>query len=222
MTSKQPPQLQHQYLHNDLFTPASPWSFNACVGMNGGPYDFRDYAHGYFEAGSRVVSSLISDPTMLDVLIYPLVFNFRHGIELSLKYLADQLPLVWGDTSQVHMTHILSDNWREINAYLKRNKQVFDPDNNLIDQVDVILSDFLEIDRTGEVFRYPIDRSGLNRLEGVVSHINVIVFAQAMHTVSTTFEFWMESVQELVQDRLEAQAQTQYFDEVSGYQCHSP
>jgi len=198
MTTERAPQLQQQYRHNDLFGPASPENFNACVGTNGGPYDFQDYALGYFEAGSRIVSSLLSNQWMLDVVIYPLVFTYRHGIELSLKDLAVQLPLVWDEKSEVELTHNLSDNWAKINCYLKR-EQEFDPENMLIDQVDTILKDFLEIDQTGQVFRYPTDRSGLKHLDGELSVINVIVFKEAMQTVSKTFEFWMDSVRVMLQ-----------------------
>ena len=149
---------------------------------------------------------------MLDVVIYPLVFAYRHGIELSLKDLAVQLPLVWDEESEVRLTHVLSDNWERIRTYLKR-EQEFDPENTLIDQVDTILKDFLEIDQTGQVFRYPTDRSGLNHLHGKVSAINMIVFQQAMDTVSKTFEFWMDSVRVLLQSKREAHAQSILFDE---------
>lgn len=199
MTSKQAPQLQQQYRHNDLFRPASPTDLNACVGSNGGPYNYQDYALGYFEAGSRILSSLFSDRWMLDVVIYPLVFTYRHGIELSLKDLASQLPLLWDQEPKVKLTHVLSDNWVKIKTYLKR-EQEFDPENTLIDQVDTILNNFLEIDRTGEVFRYPEHRSGSNCLAGKVSLINLIVFQQAMVTVAETFEFWMDRVRVLSQN----------------------
>ena len=215
MTTGQAPQLLQRYRHNDLFRPASPAYLNACIGSNGGPYDFRDYALGYFEAGSRIVSSLLSDRWMLDNLIYPLVFTCRHGIELSLKDLAVQLPLIWDEESEVKLTHDLSDNWAKINTYLKR-KQEFDPENVLIDEVDTILKNFLEIDQTGQVFRYPTDRSGLKHLNGEVTLINVIVFGEAMHTVSKTFEFWMESVRVLLQIIREAHAQSILCDEVEG------
>jgi hypothetical protein len=69
---------------------------------------------------------------------------------------------------------------------LKREQEL-DPEDTLIDQVDTILKDFLEIDQNGQVFRYPTDIYGLNHLEEEVSKINVIVFQQAMHTVSKTF-----------------------------------
>jgi hypothetical protein len=212
MTTRQAPLLQQQYRQNDLFRPATPTDFNACVGSNGGPYNFQDYALGYFEAGSRIVSSLMSDQWMLDIIIYPLVFTYRHGIELSLKDLAVQLPLVWDEESEVRLTHVLSDNWESIKTYLNR-EQEFDPENTLIDQVDTILKDFLEIDETGQVFRYPTDRRGLNHLDGKVSAINVIVFQQAMGTVSKTFEFWMDSVRVLLQNKREAHAQSILFDE---------
>jgi hypothetical protein len=212
MTNRQAPQLQQQYRHNELFRPASPTGFNACAGSNGGTYDSQDYALGYFEAGSIIVSSLLSDRSMLDVVIYPLVFAYRHGIELSLKDLAVHLPLVWDEESEARLTHVLSDNWESIKSYLKR-EQEFDPENTLIDQVDTIIKDFLEIDETGQVFRYPTDRSGLNHLDGKVSAINVIVFQQAMGTVSKTFEFWMDSVRVLLQNKREAHAQSILFDE---------
>ena len=215
MTTKQAPQLQKQYRHNDLFGPASPASLNACVGTNGGSYDLRDYALGYFEAGSRIVSSLLSDPWMLDVVIYPLVFTCRHGIELSLKDLAGRLPLVWDDRSEVELTHNLSDNWAKINSYLKREKE-FDPESMLVDQVDAILRDFLEIDRTGQVFRYPADLRGLKHLDGEVSVINLIVFGEAMQTVSQAFGFWMDGVRVMLQNKREAQAQSICSDEVPG------
>jgi hypothetical protein len=145
-------------------------------------------------------------------VIYPLVFAYRHAIELSLKDLAVQLPLVWDEESEARLTHFLSDNWDRIKTYLKR-KQEFDPEGIFIDQVDTILKDFLEIDQTGQVFRYPTDRSGLNHLDGKVSAINVIVFQQAMDTVSKTFEFWMDIVRELLQNKREAHAQSTFFDE---------
>lgn len=152
---------------------------------------------------------------MLDVVIYPLVFAYRHGIELSLKDLAVQLPLVWDEESEVSLTHVLSDNWEKIKTYLRR-EQEFDPENMLINQVDTILKDFLEIDQTGQVFRYPTDRSGLNHLDGQVSAINVIVFQQAMGTVSETFEFWMYGVRVLLQNKMEAHAQNTFFEEAEG------
>lgn len=78
-----------RYKHNDLFRPGDDWQLNAFVGRNGGPYELDDYADGYFLSGRRLVDSLLENPTFLDVIIYPLVFTYRHAIELVLKYLAE-------------------------------------------------------------------------------------------------------------------------------------
>src|SRR5262245_9827146 len=78
--------------HNSLFCPGPNWKLNACVGRNGGPAGFERYARGYFEAGARLVKSLQEDPRGVDLVIYPLVMNYRHGIEAALKHIARVLP----------------------------------------------------------------------------------------------------------------------------------
>jgi hypothetical protein len=185
-------QTEKLYKHNDLFTPAEPYIFNACVGSNGGPYGFYEYAQGYFDASFKIVNSLLNDPSMLDYVIYPLVFSYRHAIELSLKDLAEELPKIYGKTGVMKKTHSLIDNWGEIRPFLK-GKTHFDSENVLVDQVDAILSDFLRIDSTGMVFRYPVDKKDRLHLEEL-AQINMIVFAESMIFVQETFESWMSTV----------------------------
>src|SRR5260370_40503806 len=78
--------------HNSLFRSGPNFRLNACVGRNGGRAGFDRYARGYFEAGARLVKSLQDNPFGVDLLIYPLVMNYRHGIEAALKHIAKVLP----------------------------------------------------------------------------------------------------------------------------------
>src|ERR1700730_3063378 len=82
--------------HNSLFRPGPNSSLNACVGRNGCPADFSRLARGFFEAGNRLVESAKISNKDVDLLIYPLVFNYRHGVEAALKYLGKQLPVLFG------------------------------------------------------------------------------------------------------------------------------
>ena len=75
------------YLHNALFRPGPNASLNACVGDNGGPYDFAAYGDGFFHAGFQIVEAIKQGEWTIDILVYPAVFNFRHGIELYIKHL---------------------------------------------------------------------------------------------------------------------------------------
>ena len=186
-----------RYAQNDLFKSGPNFKLNACVGKNGGPYNFRDYSKGYFEAAQRIAASSFSTPHLIDVMIYPLVYLFRHGIELGLKHLAQKLPLIFDEKNQVHTTHRLLDNWLIVRRYLE---QLPDGGNDPqpIQTVDRVLKDFVQLDPKGEAFRFPQSTDGQPYLDEV-SVINIGVLAEAMKDVREAFDFWF-TVTETLRD----------------------
>ncbi|MBK7600318.1 MAG: hypothetical protein IPJ07_18095 [Acidobacteria bacterium] len=138
------------------------------------------------------------------MVIYPVVFVYRQGIELSLKHLAGYLPFLWDEHHDVVLSHKLIDNWRTIRPFIYRGVDL-DPENT-VPSVDKILADFTEIDPSGEVFRFPESRRGQKHLEET-SIINVEVFAQAMATLDEIFDFWFHVTSELFDGKMDAQNQ---------------
>ena len=118
---------RRNYKQNDLFKNGANPRLNACVGRNGGPYTFYAYSHGYFHAGERLIQSVLRNQLSIDLLIYPIVFCFRHGIELAIKDLVIILPKLWNQTDAIQPTHDLIDNWTLIRGYLSR--EPFQSDN---------------------------------------------------------------------------------------------
>ncbi|HXI14538.1 MAG TPA: hypothetical protein VNM92_18125 [Thermoanaerobaculia bacterium] len=194
-----------KYKHNDLFRPSNNTRLNACVGTNGGPYDFKAYAWGYFEAGKRLAVSIEEDSYPVDVLIYPLVFTFRHAIELGLKHLAQKMPAIWRERKAMKLTHNLADNWKLVRTYLERDSD-FDRGEKLmlIEFVGLVLTDFLELDPRGEAFRYPEARDGSAFLQDT-SIINAKVFAGAMSDVADAFEYWFDLIDDIYDNLAGAQ-----------------
>jgi hypothetical protein len=176
------------YKHNSLFTRGDDIRLNACVGPNGGPYDFRDYAHGYFKAAARLIESMRKDVAHVDIIVYPLCFLYRHGTELALKWLARELSIADGAEEQPRLTHRLYDNWTSVRTLLERNPSAFDV-RTAVPFVDAALKDFLEFDPNGEVFRYPEDRQGKLHLQDA-RIINLQVLGDAMSKVGDIFDFW--------------------------------
>ena len=187
-------QFAKDYKQNDLFRPHQAWRLNACVGRNGGPYDFEHYALGYFRAGQRLAISLVHDQGSIDLIVYPLVFTFRQAVELAIKQLAEILPKIWGEPSQFALTHRLLDNWEFVKGYLERHA-AFSPVET-VPQVDKIIRDFVEIDPNGEAFRYPSARSGALLLQDT-AHINVVVFGKAMQFLEEVFDMWWYNARRL-------------------------
>lgn len=58
----------------------------ACVGDNGGTTD-DDIRNGFKRTVEILIKSLKVSQEVEDLLVYPIVYNARHSIELSLKLL---------------------------------------------------------------------------------------------------------------------------------------
>ena len=70
---------------HDIFRAGPNHELNACVGTNGGPYDFLDYGRGYLLAAIVLCEGIEHGGCVKNVKIYPTVFLLRHGIELYLR-----------------------------------------------------------------------------------------------------------------------------------------
>lgn len=116
-------------------------------------------ANGYEIAASVLVDQALSNSTLMDFLVYPIVFNYRHFIELRLKgIIAD-----YGDSVGVEPiwdSHSLTHLW---NAFAKVLDGYGTPDPDEADAVVAALIDeFSKIDPGSFSFRYPRDRNGEN------------------------------------------------------------
>src|SRR5215213_11294263 len=151
-------QKKLNYKQNYLFTSGANLRLNACVGRNGGPYTFYAYSRGYFHAGERLIQSVFSNQLSIDLLIYPIVFCFRHGIELAIKDLVIILPKLWNQTDTIQPTHNLIDNWTLIRDYLSQNP--FQSTDATPSEVEKVLTDLVALDPNGQAFRFPSARNG--------------------------------------------------------------
>ncbi len=62
----------------------------ACVGENGGTTD-EDIRNGFKRTVELLTESLKDGQEVEDLLVYPIVYNARHSIELSLKIVIKML-----------------------------------------------------------------------------------------------------------------------------------
>lgn len=182
-----------RYQHNDLFRPGPNPELNACVGTNGGPYNFEQYAVGYFIAGRQVAAAAVADQLQIDLFVYPLVFLYRHAMELALKHLVTVLPSLYGEEGKYRATHKLLDNWAVARGYLERRAEFGRLAS--IPAFEAILRDFIELDPNGEAFRFPEERAGVPFLQST-THINVEVFARAMEFGENAFHSWRHAARE--------------------------
>lgn len=138
---------------------------------------------GYKIGADIMVKETIDTRNMRDILIFPIIFNYRQFIELSLKYqLAVYGPAVGVDPNW--NTHELIGLW---NSFIRMMELYGIEDPNETDPiVEEIITEFAKIDPYSFSYRYPVDKKG-NILAIQYSMIYLPNLAQVMEAVQRYF-----------------------------------
>jgi len=149
---------------------------NVVFNFHGNAIDeLAPFAHGYHEAGKRLARILADSPGYRDFDGYPILFLYRHSLELYMKAIifrgAQLLRLIETkdvDTSKLFTIHRLS-------ALLPSMKTVFDgigwswdtglPGINSFDDFDKLVHGIEDMDPDSFNFRYPTNTKGQAALD---------------------------------------------------------
>lgn len=112
---------------------------------------------GYKKAADLMVIQATKNSSDRDFLVFPIIFNYRQFLELSLKYLLDSYGHYEGIKAN-WKSHDLAFLWSEFGAMLQAFN-VSDPDNT-DPVVKKIIAEFSKIDPDSYSYRYPVDTKG--------------------------------------------------------------
>lgn len=138
------------------FLPAAEWQDNAHI-------EQRHHSRmvmmmtGYKKAADLMVARAVDDRADRDALVYPIIFNYRQFIELSLKYLISTYGHTVG-VSAIWDTHDLAALWKKLEAVLEGYGH--DDDGETDPVVAEIVAEFSKVDPRSFTFRYPVDTKG--------------------------------------------------------------
>ncbi|MGY3448345.1 hypothetical protein [Bradyrhizobium sp. USDA 4353] len=201
------------FKQNDVFKHVDADPLNACVGNNGGPYDLYDYAKGYFEATKTLIDNLQDEGNHIDLIVYPICFNFRHAIELYLKYVITDLAKVKGTTHKFKTKHALSKNWRAAKSLLG----LIETTSEDLDYFEKVVRCIDEVDTTdGQTFRFPGSIKGDKHLQEW-STINLPTLGAHSDKIATIAHTWhgrIESAVESANTSAEDKAEPTDFSEL--------
>lgn len=154
------PHIKPLFKQNDVFRGVTAWSSkNACVGDNGGPYNLYDYADAYFDATRGLLELALSAPDIdrpwitIDLLVYPICMNFRHAVELFIKYLISALAEKTDSSKAYETSHSLADNWENAKELIKTGDLKVTEEEMKV--FDTVVKSIHEVDPRGQIFRYP-------------------------------------------------------------------
>ena len=128
--------------------------------------EFGAFAKGFTQAANRLAASLLEAPRFPDYEAYPVVFLYRHALELSLKhiiYAGVQLAAfrrMDAINEQLKNNHNLVDLARTAGKVLTLLFPRDEMLSRLNATVAAICGDWAQIDPRSDAYRYPIDTKG--------------------------------------------------------------
>lgn len=140
---------------------------------------------GFHEAGDALVAESQWDPRSSMNLIFPIVYNYRHSLELRLKYLLMAYgPLA--DERPDYQSHDLSELWQRCRRMIVHFEGGTEPsDEDAFGAVDAQIAEFSAMDPGSYAFRFAHTTKG----QPIALAINEIDLTSLMKVVASLHNF---------------------------------
>lgn len=185
-----------------------PWRANACLHPNG-EGDNGAYALGYRRGAQVLAEYAVREGMDQDLLIYPILFLYRHAVELWLKRcipvaadLVDK-PLEEHERKEL-ACHRLDKLWSMFKPRLDliRKNQRCKITQEVIDGIKSYIDQLRGVDENSYSFRYAADKNGNPNL-GDLRYINIMRITVLMESLAQYCEGLDESIREQYQAKRE-------------------
>ncbi|CDZ68320.1 Hypothetical protein NGAL_HAMBI2605_66110 [Neorhizobium galegae bv. orientalis] len=166
------------------------WHLNACI-QHWGEVDYA-YKAGFRKAALQLTQKMCEQPIDQDSVVYPIVYLYRHHVELMLKdifrLVADLLDVSISGGQEKHLgRHDLAQLWSMIQPMLDAVCEMAGEDPLPaadLDGIDGYMRQLNNHDPRGESFRYARSRDATRTLRADLVHINIRSFAIQMEKLA--------------------------------------
>lgn len=153
-------------LESDLFSGDNDWHNNACLNEWFGDYG-ATYAAGYRRAAELLIEHIDTKGRDQDVLVYPVVFLYRHHVELALKRIITLclLQIEDPDVKGPKAVHNLKVLWDYAKKLVRKVDSSFPQANHI--NTDAVIKELTAIDSRSTAFRYDRTKEDEPSLTGI-------------------------------------------------------
>lgn len=150
------------------------------------------YIQGYLRTGEILADYINEKGVEQDMLIYPLLFSYRHHIELRLKKIIQSGNLLLEDGTDYPDRHSLTELWQGSRTIIptvwtNSNSENVEEKAKIMDRIERYINELDNIDQRSDAFRYweGTRRTGRPKNIPNVYNINVRHFRQCMDDIVT-------------------------------------
>lgn len=188
-----------------IFTGASDWHNNACLNFMPESSCLYGYIAGYRIAADSLAAQVIEDRGYQDALVYPIMFLYRHYIELCLKYIIHTGRKLLTDERVSRTGHKIDEIWADAKGIIREISSSEDTEE--MEFTDRVIKEWGAADPSSTAFRYPKDKEGNNSIPANITHINLRQLRQRMGKVGD----FLESVCSCIDADLECERDLAYY-----------
>jgi hypothetical protein len=116
---------------------------------------------GYMRSGDVLVEECRRNPADRHSLVYPILYCYRHGLELAMKWVIGVYGRLAGVYSADYVDHDLWKLWTGCKKVILEVGSDDDDNNEALDAVQQIVKDFHDWDKFSMAFRYSHDKNGV-------------------------------------------------------------
>ncbi|NHJ32598.1 MAG: hypothetical protein FK732_07030 [Asgard group archaeon] len=147
------------------------------------------YSEGYKNAALSMIQKCKESGFWNNILVYPLIFQFRHYLELRLKELIVASRQLVNPDLKLIKNHNIMSLWNQF------KKQLLDiepesTDKEELKNIERLLIEYHQIDPNSESFRYPTDKKDNPTLD--LKTIDLENFANVMEKIMDFFDSKLE------------------------------
>ncbi|RJW47234.1 hypothetical protein DXA99_08105 [Eubacterium sp. OF10-16] len=167
----------------------------ACVGDNGGTTD-DDIRNGFKRTVEILIKSLKVSQEVEDLLVYPIVYNARHSIELSLKIVIKMLWELERKKKISHSVEFIAERKKKLHTHNIEELYKMACENKNIDRrvpayfeniEDMI--QFYYFDEEGDAFKYELNKDDQpHMINNKISHISIELLEREFKEVMRKFD----------------------------------
>ncbi len=136
--------------------------FNACLDQwtslaDAHPDGFKRAAEILLEYFLRNIESAANER---DTLIFPILFLFRHYLEIRFKEIISNAKRLLGESGELQSGHDLQILWKMCLAVCNEIYDSGIEDYDMVELINKTVHDLSQLDPTSQSFRYPTDLKG--------------------------------------------------------------
>lgn len=157
--------------------------------------DRAAYVEGFLDAAHELASTMRRNEAPIDIVIYPALYMYRHGLELGFKALLATYHYEFEHEDKAFWGHSLGDLWQELRPLMEPIDVLGFPDEaayfegEAIQYIGECVKVIHSVDPNGEHARYDTDRAGGQTLRSV-RRVNLDIFEDMCKMTA----LWMNAV----------------------------